>query len=54
MLRRVRAWEQENEILRQTTAYLSQANLKAGQARPKGCIRWSVALWRLCSQQPIF
>jgi transposase len=35
MLRRIRELEQENEILRQATAYLSQANLKPGQARPK-------------------
>ncbi|MGK4216999.1 transposase [Kocuria marina] len=35
MLRRIRELEQENEILRQATAYLSQANLKPGQVRPK-------------------
>lgn len=35
MLRRIRELEQEIEILRQATAYLSQANLKPGQARPK-------------------
>lgn len=35
MLRRIRELEQENEILRRATAYLSQANLKVGQARPK-------------------
>lgn len=35
MLRRFREVEQENEILRQATAYLSQVNLKPGQACPK-------------------
>lgn len=35
MLKRIRELEQENEILRQATAYLSQANLKPGQVRPK-------------------
>lgn len=35
MLKRIRELEQENEILRRAAAYLSQANLKIGQARPK-------------------
>lgn len=35
MLKRIRELEQENEILRRATAYLSQASLKIGQARPK-------------------
>lgn len=35
MLKRIRELETENEILRRAAAYLSQANLKIGQARPK-------------------
>lgn len=35
MLKRIRELEQENEILRKATAYLSQANLAPGQSRPK-------------------
>ena len=35
MLKRIRELEQENEVLRRAAAYLSQANLKIGQARPK-------------------
>lgn len=35
MLRWIRELEQKSEILRPATAYLSQTNLKPGQARPK-------------------
>ncbi len=35
MLQRIRELEQENKVLREAAAYLSQANLKIGQARPK-------------------
>lgn len=35
MLKRIRELEQENEVLRKATAYLSRANLGPGQSRPK-------------------
>ncbi|MBP2317947.1 hypothetical protein JOF45_000966 [Nesterenkonia lacusekhoensis] len=35
MLRRIRELEQENKVLREAAAYLSQANLKLGGTSPK-------------------
>ena len=35
MLRRIHELEQENKVLREAAAYLSQANLKLGGSRPK-------------------
>ena len=35
MLRRITELEQENKVLREAAAYLSQANLKLGGSRPK-------------------
>ncbi|GGE78574.1 transposase [Nesterenkonia cremea] len=35
MLQRIRELEQENKVLREAAAYLSQANLKIGHTRPQ-------------------
>ena len=35
LLKRIREWEMENEILRRASAYLSQANLRVGFVSPK-------------------
>lgn len=35
MLQRIRELEQENKVLREAAAYLSQANLTIGRTRPK-------------------
>ena len=41
--KKIRLFEQENEVLRRAAAYLSQANLRLGQSQ-NGRTRWSVTL----------